>query len=144
MTRCAASPAVQGRLRGPHGGPLLWTAYPAVASMQRLQAFKNELMPTGAQQRQMRPCRFVFNQALALQKERYEHEEKKLSCARLCKLLTEQLNGTQTPWLKGAPPRGNRRSRGVGGNHTGWPHSGERFGRSDRARSSNWTGFLPH
>ncbi len=40
--------------------------------MQRLQAFKYELMPTGDQQRDMRrfagSCRFVFNQALALQK----------------------------------------------------------------------------
>lgn len=45
-------------------------------SMQRLQAFKYELMPTGEQQRQMRcfagSCRFVFNKALALQKERHE------------------------------------------------------------------------
>ncbi|MDM9653271.1 helix-turn-helix domain-containing protein, partial [Pseudomonas wenzhouensis] len=39
--------------------------------MQRLQAFKYELMPTGEQQRLMHrfagSCRFVFNQALALQ-----------------------------------------------------------------------------
>ena len=50
--------------------------------MQRLQAFKYELMPTGEQQRDMRrfagSCRFVFNKALALQKERYEQGEKKL------------------------------------------------------------------
>ena len=49
--------------------------------MQRLQAFKFELMPTGEQQRQMRrfagSCRFVFNKALALQKARYEQGEKK-------------------------------------------------------------------
>ncbi|MFA7531861.1 MAG: transposase, partial [Castellaniella sp.] len=40
--------------------------------MQRLQAFKYELMPNGDQQRDMRrvagSCRFVFNKALALQK----------------------------------------------------------------------------
>lgn len=36
--------------------------------MPRLQAFKNELVATGAQQRQMGPSRFVFNQALALRK----------------------------------------------------------------------------
>ena len=40
--------------------------------MQRLQAFKYELMPNGEQQRHMRrfagACRFVFNKALALQK----------------------------------------------------------------------------
>ena len=50
--------------------------------MQRLQAFKYELIPDGQQARQMRrfagSCRFVFNKALALQKERYEQGEKKL------------------------------------------------------------------
>jgi len=75
--------------------------------MQRLQAFKYELMPTGEQQRDMRrfagSCRFVFNKALALQKERHEQGEKKLGCAGLCKLLTEWCNGTETPWLKDAP-----------------------------------------
>jgi len=39
--------------------------------MERLQAFKFELMPTGEQQRDMRrfagSCRFVFNKALAMQ-----------------------------------------------------------------------------
>jgi putative transposase len=75
--------------------------------MQRLQAFKYELMPTGEQQRQMRrfagSCRFVFNKALALQKERYEQGEKKLGYAGLCKLLTEWRNGPETPWLADAP-----------------------------------------
>jgi putative transposase len=49
--------------------------------MQRLQAFKYELMPNGQQHRQMRrfagSCRFVFNKALALQKARYERFKKK-------------------------------------------------------------------
>ncbi|WP_229511917.1 RNA-guided endonuclease InsQ/TnpB family protein [Paraburkholderia terrae] len=75
--------------------------------MQRLQAFKYELMPTGEQQCKMRrfagACRFVFNKALALHKERYEQGEKKLGYAGLCKLLTEWRNGAQTPWLKDAP-----------------------------------------
>src|SRR5574343_245965 len=75
--------------------------------MQRLQAFKYELMPSGEQLRQMRrfagSCRFVFNKALALQKERYERGEKKLGYAGLCKLLTEWRNGTETPWLADAP-----------------------------------------
>ncbi len=57
--------------------------------MQRLQAFKYELMPTGEQQRDMRrfagSCRFVYNKALAMQKERYERGEKKLGYAGLCK-----------------------------------------------------------
>ena len=75
--------------------------------MQRLQAFKYELMPNGEQQRQMRrfagSCRFVFNKALALQKERYEQGEKKLGYAGLCKLLTEWRNDTETVWLADAP-----------------------------------------
>lgn len=44
--------------------------------MQRLQAFKFELMRSGEQQCDMRrfsgSCRFVYNKALALQKENYE------------------------------------------------------------------------
>lgn len=75
--------------------------------MQRLQAFKYELMPTGEQQRQMRrvagSCRFVFNQALALQKERYEGNEKKLGYAGLCKQLTAWRNSVETGWLAEAP-----------------------------------------
>ncbi len=55
--------------------------------MQRLQAYKYELMPTGEQQRDMRrfagSCRFVFNKALALQKEHYEQGKKKLGYAGL-------------------------------------------------------------
>ena len=75
--------------------------------MQRLQAFKYELRPNGQQQRQMRrfagSCRFVFNKALALQKERYEQGQKKLGYAGLCKLLTEWRGSGETPWLKDAP-----------------------------------------
>ncbi len=60
--------------------------------MQRLQAFKYELMPNGEQQRNMRryagSCRFVYNKALALQKQRYDQGEKKLGYAGLCKELT--------------------------------------------------------
>ena len=75
--------------------------------MQRLQAFKYELMPTGEQKRRMcrfaGSCRFVFNKALALQKARYECGEKKLGYAALCKLLTDWRNGPETLWLKDAP-----------------------------------------
>ncbi|MCK6435586.1 RNA-guided endonuclease InsQ/TnpB family protein [Rivihabitans pingtungensis] len=75
--------------------------------MQRLQAFKYELIPDGQQARQMRrfagSCRFVFNKALALQKERYERGEKKLSYAGLCKLLTEWRNSVETTWLADVP-----------------------------------------
>lgn len=48
--------------------------------MKRLQAFKYELMPNGQQRCNMRrfagSCRFVFNKALALQKERYAADQK--------------------------------------------------------------------
>lgn len=48
--------------------------------MKRHQAYKYELMPTGQQQRDMRrfagSCRFVFNKALAWQRERYDQGEK--------------------------------------------------------------------
>ena len=75
--------------------------------MKRLQAFKYELRPDGQQERQMRcfagSCRFVFNKALALQKELFQRGEKKLGYAGLCKLLTEWRNGLETPWLKDAP-----------------------------------------
>jgi putative transposase len=75
--------------------------------MLRLQALKFELMPNGEQRRAMRrfagACRFVFNKALALQKERYTQGEKKLDYAGLCKQLTTWRNGPQTPWLKAAP-----------------------------------------
>ncbi|MGM0690827.1 MAG: helix-turn-helix domain-containing protein, partial [Pseudomonadota bacterium] len=74
--------------------------------MQRLQAFKYELMPTGDQQRRMRrfagSCRFVFNRALALQ-HRYEAGEKKLGYAGLCKELTGWRNDADTAWLKESP-----------------------------------------
>ena len=75
--------------------------------MQRLQAFKYELMPDGQQARQMRrfagSCRFVYNKALALQKERYERGDKKLGYAGLCKQLTEWRNSLGTAWLADAP-----------------------------------------
>jgi len=75
--------------------------------MKRLQAFRYELMPTGGQRRQIRSfagsCRFVYNKALALQKELYNQGDKKLGYASLCRLLTEWRNSAQTPWLKDAP-----------------------------------------
>jgi len=50
--------------------------------MQRLQAFRFELRPNGQQERLLRrfagACRFVYNKALALQKERHERGEKNL------------------------------------------------------------------
>ena len=75
--------------------------------MQRLQAYKLELMPTGEQERQMRrfagSCRVVFNEALSLQKARYEAGEKKLGYAGLCKELTAWRNGAPLPSGRAAP-----------------------------------------
>jgi putative transposase len=75
--------------------------------MKRLQAFKYELRPDGQQQRLMRrfagSCRFVFNKALALQKQRYEQGEKKLNYAGLCKQITQWRNTPKTVWLAEAP-----------------------------------------
>ncbi len=48
-------------------------------------------------------CRFVFNQALALQKARHEQGEKKLGYARLCQRLTAWRHGADTAWLAEAP-----------------------------------------
>ncbi len=76
-------------------------------AMQRLQAFKFELMPNGEQQRDMRrfsgACRFVYNKALALQKTNYEAGGKFVGYVALAKSLTDWRNGTETPWLKDAP-----------------------------------------
>jgi len=75
--------------------------------MERHEAYRFELRPNGEQQRQMRrfagSCRFVYNKALALQKERFERGEKKLGYTGLCKGLTEWRNGVETPWLADAP-----------------------------------------
>jgi len=75
--------------------------------MQRLQAYKYELMPDGSQKRLMSrfagSCRFVYNKALALQKERYEAGQKKHGYAALCRLLTEWRHGAETPWLADSP-----------------------------------------
>ena len=75
--------------------------------MKRLSAYQFELKPNGEQQRLMRrfagSCRFVYNKALALQKERYGRGEKKLGYAGLCKLLTGWRNSADTAWLADAP-----------------------------------------
>ena len=75
--------------------------------MRRLQAFKFELRPTGAQRRQMHcfagSCRFVYNRGLALQKARFDAGEKRFNYAGLCKLLTRWRSETGTSWLKDAP-----------------------------------------
>ena len=75
--------------------------------MQRLQAFKYELMPHGETQRQLRrfagSCRFVYNKALALQQANHEAGEKFIGYVAMAKHLTAWRNGEETPWLKDAP-----------------------------------------
>ena len=48
-------------------------------------------------------CRFVFNQALALQMRTYEARGPFIGYVAMAKQLTEWRNGTRTPWLKEAP-----------------------------------------
>jgi putative transposase len=75
--------------------------------MKRRQAFKFELLPRGRQQRDMRrfagACRYVFNQALALQKANYEGGGKFIGYVAMAKRLTDWRNGSETRWLKAAP-----------------------------------------
>jgi putative transposase len=75
--------------------------------MQRLQAFKYELMPDGDQQRQMRrfsgSCRFVFNKALALQKENHAAGGKFIGYVAMAKQLTAWRSNAETAWLQAAP-----------------------------------------
>ena len=75
--------------------------------MKRLQAFKYELQPNGEQARSMRrfagSCRFVFNKALAMQKENHEAGEKFINYVAMAKLLTGWRNCADTAWLSDAP-----------------------------------------
>jgi putative transposase len=75
--------------------------------VQRLQAFKYELRPGAGQVRLMfsfaGSCRFVYNRALTLQKERYEKGEARAGYAGLCRMLTEWRNSPETLWLANAP-----------------------------------------
>ena len=72
-----------------------------------MQAFKFELQPNGEQGRSMRKftgsCRFVFNKALAIQKENHEAGNKFISYVSMAKQLTKWRNSAETPWLKEAP-----------------------------------------
>ncbi|WP_331301368.1 transposase [Methylobacterium oryzae] len=72
--------------------------------MLRVQAYRFELRPDGAQERLMsRSCvcrRYVFNRALALRKARHAAGDKHLSYADLCKILTGWKAEAATVWLK--------------------------------------------
>jgi putative transposase len=73
--------------------------------MQRLQAFKYELMPDGNQQRDMRrfagSCRFVFNKALALQKANHEAGNKFIRYVEMANQLPAWKS--EFAWLKESP-----------------------------------------
>ena len=75
--------------------------------MQQKRAFKYKLRPNGEQEHAMRcfagSCRFVYNKALALQKENYEAGNKFIGYVAMAKYLTAWRNGKETPWLKEAP-----------------------------------------
>ncbi len=66
-----------------------------------------ELMPADEQRRDMccyaGSCRFVYNKALALQKENYEAGGKFIGYVAMAKRLTEWRNDQETGWLKDAP-----------------------------------------
>src|SRR5437764_14753378 len=73
--------------------------------MLRKQGYKFEAQPNGEQLRNLRrfvgACRFVYNKALALNKERYEEKAKRLGYAGLCALLPRWK--TEFAWLSDVP-----------------------------------------
>ena len=75
--------------------------------MQRLQAYQYVLMPTGDQARKLRrfagSCRFVFNQALALQQVNHKAGGPFIGYVALAKRLTAWRNSVETAWLKETP-----------------------------------------
>jgi len=81
--------------------------------MQRLQAFKFELMPDGEQQRRMRSfagaCRFVYNRALEMQQKLYEQDSSaRVSYAAMTKQLP--LWKKEFPWLREVPSQALQQS----------------------------------
>ena len=80
--------------------------------MLRLQGYKFEARPNGQQLRNLRQfagsCRFVRNKALALNKQRYENQEKHLGYAALCALLP--IWKIEHPWLEDPPSQALQQS----------------------------------
>lgn len=75
--------------------------------MKRLQAYKYQLKTNFTQERLLRQfagsCRFVFNRALALQRENHEAGNKFIGYVAMAKLLTEWRHAAGTAWLSDAP-----------------------------------------
>jgi putative transposase len=83
-------------------------------TMQRLEAYKYELMPTGDQQRDMRrfagSCRFVYNKALALETANHEAGSEFIRYEEMANLLPSWK--AEFPWLRESPSQAcNRLSR---------------------------------
>lgn len=55
-------------------------------------------------------CRYVYNDALAFQKEHYEQFGKKLNYAALCKRLTQLKKDEKTIWLNQSPSQSLQQS----------------------------------
>ena len=75
--------------------------------VQRYQSYKFELRPNGGQQGRMRRiagcCRFVFNQALAIQIQRREQGQAELVFALLKLRLAEWRRRPESTWLANVP-----------------------------------------
>src|SRR6202041_169914 len=80
----------------------------------RLQAFRFELRPDREQQHQMLRfagwCCFVFNRALALQKELFELSGAHASYADQCAVLVDWKQDKETDWLNEAPAQALQQS----------------------------------
>ena len=74
--------------------------------MKRMQAYKFQLRPKAKQANLMLSfagcCRFVWNKALALEKETYQAEGKRLGFYNLCKALRDWKKEEETSFLAGA------------------------------------------
>jgi len=75
--------------------------------MRLLKAYRFRLEPTPTVAREIGRvagcCRFVFNRALSLERERFERKEKHLGYAELCKELTSWRHAPDTEFLAAAP-----------------------------------------
>jgi len=75
--------------------------------VERLQAFKFELRPTGEQTSKLRQfagsCRFVYNKALALQQENHKAGAKYIGYVSMSNRLPSWRKDEQTSWLKESP-----------------------------------------
>lgn len=75
--------------------------------MKKIQAYKFKLKTKSKQAgilcRYAGSCRYVYNHALEIQKNRYENGEKHLTYAGLCKFLSEWKKNTALNWLNDSP-----------------------------------------